>query len=74
MVRDPQFGPNVMLGIGGILAEAIADVVFRPVPIDVVDAAEMIDQLATQQLLGPFRGEAVWRHRSARRTLALAQF
>ena len=58
VVRDPQFGPNVMLGVGGILAEAIADVVFRPVPISAVDAAEMIDELATQQLLGEFRGEA----------------
>ena len=33
VVRDPQFGANVMLGVGGVLAEAIADVVFRPVPI-----------------------------------------
>lgn len=58
VVRDPQFGANVMLGVGGILAEAIADVVFRPVPISAVDAADMIDQLATQRLLGEFRGEA----------------
>ncbi|MCB1001078.1 MAG: acetate--CoA ligase family protein [Acidimicrobiales bacterium] len=58
VVRDPQFGANVMLGVGGILAEAIADVVFRPVPLTAIDAAEMIDQLATQQLLGAFRGEA----------------
>jgi acetate---CoA ligase (ADP-forming) subunit beta len=54
---DPQFGMTVMLGIGGVLAEAIADVVFRLVPIDRVDAAEMIDDLATQALFGPFRGE-----------------
>jgi acetyl-CoA synthetase (ADP-forming) len=54
---DPQFGMTVMLGIGGVLAEAIADVVFRLVPIDRVDAGEMIDDLATQALLGPFRGE-----------------
>ena len=58
VVRDPQFGANVMLGVGGVLAEAIADVVFRPVPLSEVDATEMIDQLATQQLLGAFRGEA----------------
>ena len=58
VVRDPQFGANVMLGVGGVLAEAIADVVFRPVPISQVDATEMIDQLATQKLLGEFRGEA----------------
>jgi acyl-CoA synthetase (NDP forming) len=58
VVRDPQFGPTVMLGVGGILAEAVADVVFRPAPVDDVTAHEMIDQLATQPLLGPFRGEA----------------
>jgi acyl-CoA synthetase (NDP forming) len=57
VVRDPQFGPAVMLGVGGILAEAVADVVFRPAPLDPVTAAEMIDDLATQKLLGPFRGE-----------------
>ena len=54
---DAQFGMTVMLGVGGVLAEAIADVVFRLVPIDRTDAAEMIDDLATQALLGPFRGE-----------------
>ena len=58
VVRDPQFGPNVMLGVGGVLAEAVADVVFRPVPITRRDAMAMIDGLATQKLLGPFRGEA----------------
>jgi acetyltransferase len=58
VVRDPQFGPNVMLGIGGVIAEAIADVQFRPVPITEIDAAEMIDGLATRRLLGEFRGDA----------------
>ncbi|MEQ1872382.1 MAG: acetate--CoA ligase family protein [Ilumatobacteraceae bacterium] len=58
VVHDPQFGANVMIGVGGILAEAVADVVFRPIPITSVDADEMIDGLATQKLLGEFRGEA----------------
>ncbi len=58
LLRDPQFGATVMLGVGGILAEAIADVVFRPAPLTRLDAAEMIDDLATQKLLGEFRGEA----------------
>ncbi|MBA3605105.1 MAG: acetate--CoA ligase family protein [Acidimicrobiia bacterium] len=58
VLRDAQFGPTVMLGVGGILAEAVADVVFRPAPVDAVTAQEMIDDLATQRLLGPFRGEA----------------
>jgi acetyl-CoA synthetase (ADP-forming) len=55
--HDPQFGPTVMLGIGGILAEALADVAFRLVPLTAVDADELIDDLRTQTLLGPFRGE-----------------
>src|ERR671911_2500749 len=55
--HDPQFGMTVMLGVGGILAEAVADVSFRLVPIDRTDAEEMIDDLALQALLGPFRGE-----------------
>jgi acetyltransferase len=58
LVHDPQFGPNVMLGVGGVLAEAIADVVFRPAPISTTDAADMIDQLRTRRILGSFRGEA----------------
>jgi acetate---CoA ligase (ADP-forming) subunit beta len=54
---DPQFGMTVMLGVGGILAEAVADVTFRLVPITQVDATEMVDDLKLQKLLGPFRGE-----------------
>lgn len=54
---DPQFGPYVMLGVGGVLAEAVQDVVFRLVPITETDAAEMIEDLATQRMLGEFRGE-----------------
>jgi len=55
--RDEQFGMTVMLGVGGVLAEAVADVCFRLVPIDEVDAGEMIDELASQALLGELRGE-----------------
>ena len=54
---DPQFGLTIMLGIGGVLAEAIRDVTFRLVPITTADASEMIDDLRTQALLGEFRGE-----------------
>lgn len=57
LATDPQFGLTVMLGVGGILAEAIGDVVLRMVPIDRVDAEDMIDDLGTQALLGEFRGE-----------------
>jgi acetyl-CoA synthetase (ADP-forming) len=55
--RDGQFGMTVMVGVGGVLAEALADVVFRLVPIGRHDALEMIDDVETQGLLGPFRGE-----------------
>ena len=55
--RDEQFGMTVMLGLGGVLAEAVADVCFRLVPITRIDAEDMIDDLATQPLLGDFRGE-----------------
>ncbi|CAN5775934.1 hypothetical protein BH24ACT3_BH24ACT3_04310 [soil metagenome] len=66
LATDPQFGRTVLLGLGGILAEAIADVSVRLVPIDRVDAAEMIEELATQRLLGEFRVEpAIDRERLA---------
>ncbi len=55
---DPQFGLTVLLGVGGILAESIADVTLRLVPITEADAVEMVDELSTQDLLGAFRGEA----------------
>ena len=57
VVRDPQFGPCVMLGVGGVLAEALADVAFRPVPLSRIDADELISDLRSQALLGPLRGE-----------------
>lgn len=72
--RDEQFGTTVMLGVGGILAEAVADVAFRLVPITRTDAEEMIADLATQSLLGAFRGEpAVDREAVADVLLALSQ-
>ena len=55
---DEQFGRCVMVGIGGVLAEAVADVAFRLAPIDAVDAHDMLDDLRAQALLGSVRGEA----------------
>ena len=57
MVRNPQFGPCVMLGVGGILAEAVADVAFRLAPLGRLDAHDLINDLGTQALLGGLRGE-----------------
>jgi len=72
--RDPQFGPVVMVGVGGVLAEALADVAFRLVPLTAVDAAEMIEDLRTARLLGPLRGEpAVDRDRLGAVLMALSE-
>lgn len=57
-LRDERFGATVMFGVGGVAAEAIADVVFRPAPLTEADAASMIAQLRSQALLDEFRGEA----------------
>jgi len=54
--RDPQFGPCVMFGLGGIFTEALQDVSFRIAPITETDAGEMLDEIRTQKLLGEFRG------------------
>lgn len=55
--RDDQFGMTVMLGVGGVLAEAVGDVAFRLTPVTRVEAEEMLDDLATRRVLGSFRGE-----------------
>jgi len=55
---DPQFGPVILFGLGGVTAEALADVVFRIAPVDAATAGEMLGELRAGKLLGPFRGEA----------------
>jgi succinyl-CoA synthetase beta subunit len=57
LTRDLQFGPCVMLGLGGILAEAIRDVAFRVAPLEPIDALEMVEDLKAAPLFGAFRGE-----------------
>ena len=57
LFHDDQFGPVIVFGLGSIFTEALEDVVFRIAPIDEKDAAQMIDQLHAQKLLGEFRGE-----------------
>jgi acetyltransferase len=58
LVRDPQLGPCVMLGLGGVLAEALEDVVFASAPLSQVEAGRMLGGLAaTRWLTRPFRGE-----------------
>lgn len=54
---DPQFGPCVMVGIGGVLTEALDDVAVRLAPVSRQDADRMLDELRARAILGPFRGE-----------------
>ena len=56
VINDPQFGYMVALGIGGIFAEAIDDVVLRPLPLSFDMAIQMIDEVHHQSILGAFRG------------------
>jgi acetyltransferase len=59
LVRDPQFGPCVVLGLGGILTEALRDVVFALAPLSHADARRMAEGLRASHLLTqPFRGES----------------
>jgi acetyltransferase len=56
VINDVQFGYMVALGIGGIFAEAIDDVVLRPLPLTFNQALQMIEEVHHQSILGAFRG------------------
>lgn len=73
-IKDPQFGPCVMFGLGGVFTEALQDVSFRVAPITSIDAYEMMDELRTKKLLGPFRGSpAVDKEMLARALVGLSE-
>ena len=55
--RDPQFGPMLMLGLGGIHVEVLRDVAFAPVPLSRDDAMILIGRLKGAKLLDAHRGE-----------------
>lgn len=57
MSKDPQFGPVLMFGLGGILVELLKDVSFRIVPVTKRDAAEMIREIKGYPLLEGYRGQ-----------------
>lgn len=54
--NDPQFGPAVMVGLGGVFVEVFADVAFRLCPIDRADAEEMLAELTATPILEGARG------------------
>ena len=56
--NDPQFGPVIMVGIGGVLTEIFRDVAFRMLPITIDDAKSMLDELKGSKMLKGFRGSA----------------
>ena len=56
--NDPQFGPVIMVGIGGVLTEIFRDVAFRMLPITTADAKSMLDELKGAKMLKGFRGSA----------------
>ena len=56
MIRDPQFGPCVMFGLGGIFTEILGDVTFRPAQLCEADAREMIGEIKGHKILGAVRG------------------
>jgi acetyltransferase len=58
MNRDPQFGPLVAFGLGGIYVEALKDVAFRVAPFSRQEAQEMIREIRSYPLLEGVRGEA----------------
>lgn len=56
-LRDPWFGPMLMVGLGGVFVEVLEDVAFRICPIEAIDAREMLDELAGAALLDGCRGQ-----------------
>lgn len=56
ITTDPQFGPAVMFGLGGVFVEALKDVTFRVVPFDAAEAGRMVEDLKAKKILDGFRG------------------
>jgi acetyl-CoA synthetase (ADP-forming) len=56
-IKDPQFGPAIMFGLGGIFVEVLKDVTFRVAPITVDEAREMITEVKAYPLLKGYRNQ-----------------
>lgn len=51
LIRDAQFGPCVMFGLGGIFTEVLKDICFRPAPLEKKDALEMLQEIKAKKIL-----------------------
>ena len=69
LIRDAQFGPTVMFGLGGVFTEALADVAFRIAPLSAACADALIDDIKSSKLLSDFRGEKAADRAQLRRVL-----
>lgn len=56
LTRDPQFGPCVMFGLGGIFTEILKDISFRVAPLEKYDALEMMQEIKANKILTAIRG------------------
>lgn len=56
LTRDPQFGPCVMFGLGGIFTEILHDVAFRRAPLEAYDAKDMMREIKGHKILDAVRG------------------
>ena len=56
MMKDPHFGPVIMFGLGGIFVEVLKDISFRILPIEEIDAREMISEIKGYEILKGARG------------------
>jgi len=56
-IKDPQFGPTLMFGFGGIFVEVMKDVAFRIAPITEEDAPQMITEIKAYPILQGYRGQ-----------------
>ena len=57
MYKDPQFGPMLMFGLGGVLVEVLKDVAFRIVPLTQRDAEQMVREIKGYPVLEGYRGQ-----------------
>lgn len=55
-IKDPQFGPALMFGLGGVFVEVLKDVTFRIAPVNEEEAHEMIEEVKAYPLLKGYRG------------------